>query len=623
MSRHPQSRPALRFGPVSRLVGRETGRLCPFMGESRYASGPASPTGGQRGVGDEDVSPFTARILQRMAWRHAIVWLLYGIAAALVAVDATIVGANMLGVGLFWWAPATAVAVACVVLGVGRARRPDAVTALRRADRALGLHDRLTTAWEYRGRDIPILRLQRADLAERAAHLDSGKALPLRPPRRVAAPTVGVAALALIVALPALAANSHTVREQRTIGAVTHTRIAHATARIKMARGAARILPPSTLAALSKADLSRQARIARALAQLQQALSTAHTPAQALTSLAQAQGTLDRLGAPRVAAQRAALSALAASLAHQAATAPLADALRRQSPAAIAAATHALAASLAHISPSRRADLARALQAAAQAARDDPSLSDSLQNAATALARDDAQTARNALQSAGAQASADAARSAQQATLDATSATLDAARNDISGLTTPATSSIPLDAQGGRAGGRAGGGAGKPGVPNGAATSGGVGKGAATVKGGVGKESGGAGQARGSGGGSGASKGAGQDQASGQGQGAGQGQAGGQGQGAGQGRSGAAGGAAHGGGNGATGNRVYIPAPTGKGRSTTSAGPLSAPAGGAYRSLSDVLPRYASNARAYIENNPSLTPDQKSIVKRYFDRLSH
>jgi len=623
MSRHPQPRPALRFGPVSLSTGRETNPLSLFVGEREQAPSPPSPAKGEKGGRDESVFPFIARILRRMAWRHAIVWLLRGIAAALVAVDATIVGANMLGVGFSWWAPATAVAVVCVVLGVGRARRPDAATALRRADRALGLHDRLTTAWDYQGRDAPILRLQRADLAEHVAHLDPGKRLPLRPPRRVAAPAVGVAALALIVALPALAANSHTVREQRTIGAVTHTRIAHATARIKMARGAARTLPPSTLAALSKADLSRQARIARSLARLQQALSTAHTPAQALTSLAQAQGTLNQLGAPRVAAQRAALSALAASLAHKAAAASLAAALRRQNPAAIAAATRALAASLAHISPSARADLARALQAAAQAARDDPSLSGSLQNAATALAQDDAKTARRALRAAGAQASADAARSAQQTALDATSATLDAARNDVSGLTTPATTGLPPDAQGARAGG----GAGKPGAPNGAATSGQSGKGGAAARGGAGKGSG-AGQAQGSGGGSGASKGAGQGQAGGQGQGSGQGQGGGAGGGAGQGRGGGAGGAggggaARGGGSGATGNRVYIPAPTGKGRSTTSAGPQSAPAGGAYRSLSDVLSHYASNARAYIKNNPSLTPDQKAIVKRYFDRLSH
>jgi len=583
---------------------------------------PPLPTRGRGGKDD-----FTARVLRRMAWRHAVPWLVRGLAAGLAVAAALLLVAHVVPcTGAAWWALAVFCALTLGGAGVALVTHPKPATTLRHADRLLGLRDRLTTAWEFGGRADPMLRLQRDELVARSREIDLRGRLSLRPPRHEAlAPALGTCLLLAALLLPN---PQNGVLSART---ATRAHIQRATTRITTAQRAAAGIPPTTTAALTKADKLRQAQIARALARLQKELASARTSAQAYKALARAQDTLKALGNPRAAAQRAALAAMAAALAHNpahsAAAQALAAALRSGNPSAIAQAAKRLAAALAKQSPADRAALARALQAAAQAAGANSAASASLQQAATALAQGDQAGAQSALQQAGQQAAADAAGAAQQAALDKTNAALDSARNDVSGLSNDGSSG-PSGQAAGKSGATTGqsGSAGKGGSGKGAGSQGnqpgqGQGNGAGQGQGGKGQ-----GQGSGKGQGQGQGAGSGQGQGSGSGQGQGQGSGSGQGQGSGSGRggSGAAGrnGTAAGGHNGNQGDRVYVPGPQGNGRSTTTNGSEAPPTGGSYQPLTAVLPSYERNARNEF-NNGSVPAADQPLVRQYFDRLHH
>ena len=596
------------------------------------AGQPPSPARG-RGVGGEGdfgEGDFTARVLRRMAWRHAVPWLVRGLAAGLAVAAALLLVAHVVPwTGAAWWALGAFCALALGGVAVALVTRPKPATTLRQADRLLELRDRLTTAWEFGGRADPMLRLQRDELVARSREIDLRGKLSLRPSRHEAlAPAIGTCLLLAALLLPN---PQNGVLSART---ATRAHIQRAATRITTAQRAAAGIPPTTTSALTKADKLRQAQIARALARLQKELASARTSTQAYKALARAQDTLKALGNPRAAAQRAALAAMAAALAHNASAQALAAALRSGNPSAIVQAAKRLAAAVAKQSPSDRATLARALQAAAQAAGANSAASASLQQAATALAQSDQAGAQSALQQAGQQAAADAAGAAQQAALDKTNAALDSARNDVSGLSSDGSPGPSGQAAGksgattGQAGSAGKGGSGKgagsqgnqPG--QGSQSQGQSGQGSQSQGNGAGQGQGGKGQGQGSGQGQGKGAGSGQGQGQGQGKGAGSGQ--GQGSGSGSGGSGAAGrnGTAAGGHNGKQGDRVYVPGPQGNGRSTTTNCSEAPPTGGSYQPLTAVLPSYERNARNEL-NNGSVPAADQPLVRQYFDRLHH
>ena len=578
--------------------------------------------------------PFVARVLRRMAWRHTLPWLARGLAAGLLAAGALLLLSRLIAWdGAAWWALGAGIAGALAGAMVAWLTRPRAAAALRAADRLLGLRDRLCTAWEYAGREAPMLRLQRADLTAQTARIDLRRGLRIVPRRRDAtAPALGAVLLLAAIVLPY--PSNHAAADR----AATHAHIAHAASRIAAATHAAGSLPRSTLSALPKADRLRQLQIARILARLQRQLAAAHARPQALTSIARAQSALNKLAVPHAAALRAALAALANALAHSAATHQLANAVKQGNPAALAKAAKQLAGKLAHMSPKERADLARTMQAAANASASDAALSQALQNAATALAQGDSAGARSALAQAGQQAAADQARSAQQSALDQANSTLDNARNDVSGLSQGAPSGQSSQGSG-QSQSASGQGKGQSNGQGKGAGQGQSGKGQGAGQGGKGHGgSQGAGQGRGSGKGQGAGQGQGngQGQGSGQGQGQGNGQGNGSGSGQGQGQGngsgsgqGGSGGQGLGGGRGgsgsangnANGDRVYVPGQQGQGPTTTAQGQQAQPTSGSTQPWRSVLPAYERSARAALENS-ALPPDQQTLVKRYFDALN-
>ncbi len=572
----------------------------------------ATNTSAHAELASPELTRFARRVIRRVAWRHALPWLVRGFAAGLLAAAVVFLIARLTSWDAAWWALAALLGLTGVGATVAWLTKPPAPAAIRSADRALRLHERLVTAWEYGDRQTPILRLQRADLAERVAGLDLKRLLPLHLARREAAlPSAGVLALVLALALPTPHA-----RVQPAVNPATHARIAHAAARISAARQAAAGVPLPTLAALPKVARLRQAQIARILARLQHDLAATHTQAQALRTIAQAQTALNRLANPQAAAQHAALAALSAALLRAAATQSLAAALQRGDPRLIAAAMEKLAASLSHGSPAQRAALAKELQQAAHASSSDASLSSALQNAATSLAQDDTSGAQAALRAAGTQSAADAASTVQQSALDQATSSLDNARNDVSGLSdssSPGSSGQGGQGQGGQGGQSGKGGQGQGGQGQGNGQGSGTGSGQGDGQG----QGGGQGQGQGSGNGDGTGQGQGQGSGSGHGAGGGSGGAGGGGRGGGRGTNGGSGR------NGGAGSRVYVPAPQGKnGPTSTTRGSQAAPAPGSVQPWRAVLPQYQRGANNAIANG-SLPPDQRALVKRYFDGLSH
>ena len=570
--------------------------------------------------------PLFVAIARRMAWRHALPWFTRGLGAGFIGAGALLLVARIAGwTGKEWWDPGVIVGLTVSGAVVGWLTRPSTASALRAADRLLELRDRLTTAWEYSDRDAPILRLQRGELAARAQGLDLRRRLPVIPrPREATAPALG--AVVLLAALLAPVPQGHTAGPRANSAAHFN----RAAARIGSIRSTLPNFGRSTLAALPRSDRLRSAQIRAVLARLQRELAASRTSAQALKAIAKAQQDLNRLSISRASAQRAALAALASAVQRAPNLSSLASALRKNDPAAIASEMRKLADEVAHASPAQRDAVARAAQAAASAAAADPALSQQLQNAATALAQNDSTAAKSALNAAARQAAADAARAQQQTALDQANASLDNARNDVSGLSQSATHGAGASAAGrpqGQTGGQATGGR-SQGQGNGSKGGSGQGQGSRGANGqgsgngaGKGTKAGQTGSTAANGGssqgnrqasGSGSSQSGGASSA---GTGGNSGGSGGKGQGGGRGGSGKANGAA-------TGQQVFVPAPAGQGPSSSSQGTPGQASRGSLQPWQSVLPAYERSARASLENG-SLPPDERAIVKRYFDNLSH
>src|SRR5438093_11479600 len=95
---------------------------------------------------------FFTLVLRRIAWRHAVPWLVRGLAAGAAGAAAVLLIARAVPLGHeMLWSLAAGLALAAAGAGVAWLTRPAAAAAVRRADRLLGLRDRLTTAWEYAG----------------------------------------------------------------------------------------------------------------------------------------------------------------------------------------------------------------------------------------------------------------------------------------------------------------------------------------------------------------------------------------------------------------------------------------------------------------------------------------
>jgi hypothetical protein len=547
-------------------------------------------------------------------------------------------GAAVLGIArIHAFDPALPIGVAVAVAGIaggaaaGLWRWPRVLEAARAADARFNLHDRLTTALELRSSELPLAVLQRRDAAGHLEGLRLSRTGGRWLGRREGA-AIALAAMAFAAAL-ALGAPGQTQRAAVAASSDVRTVRRAAAAQVKQLTSKLNAgLTPS----LQHSPTLRQLDLA--LAWLRHQLLQAASRRAALRAISSTQQQLAHeaaLGLHPINAK--AVAQLNGSLGRYLRNQPAG--LRRgqtnktgaSANAQLRAATQALnrlAQSLAHLNAAQRAALARALAQAANATSNN-TLRSQLQQAASALANNDPQTARSALQQA-AQALAQSPQ--QQATLSRlqqAGSQLNSLKNQLSGV----TGTIPSNQLSGQPSSSSSGN--KPGT-------GALGTGAGRRASGgrsysLGPKPGsGKGQGRGTGYSLGTRPGQGQGQGNGlvrsrgtggRGRGVARGQA--------TGHEGAASSpgqtttGAHGtGGRGRTSRTrnghsatVYIPVPQGKGKSIIQTGPNGAPQPGAIVPYQQVIGRYTQSAHQALDRSV-LPPSLQGYVKDYFSAIS-
>lgn len=559
-----------------------------------------------------DPAATVAPVRRRLGAGLAVRWLLRGCAAAALTVAVLVAIGHVvpwpdgdpLG-GATRWAAALAAAILAVAILLALRGWPSVEAAVRHADLALDLKDRLTTAHEFAGREGELVELQRQEARERLHEVDLRRAVRFRLPGR----EIAAAALATLIAVgaalapdPQASAQSDRARQQ----AVAHHAAVRTAASLRAIQQRAAQLAKQQPASARRLS-TRQ--IEDLLRQLQSQLLKARTPAQALKALAGAQQQLRQLETQSAQAQRQ-LAALAQALANSPAQ-QLARALASGDPAATQRAMGALQKSLAGMSRSRRQALARALEQAANRAQG--RVGEQLRQAAQSLAHDDVNAARQSL-GAAAQQLAAAQRQAQAGppSMQALSDIQEIKQGVANGVTQSSPAPGAAKSAGtGRQGSAAGAGRGKPGSSQSGSSAGSRGR----------HGSGRAGGQPSSGSGNGKATGAGQVPGGAGAQAPGSGQAGAGATGTGSGGHGSGGGHS-GAGAGSAGRyrNVFLPGQRHGGPSTTTTGPLGAAVPVQSQAFRQVLPGYAGAAESSL-GRTALPPALQAAVKRYFQSL--
>lgn len=337
---------------------------------------------------------------RRLSLQQGLRWMTNGLVAGLLLACLLLLVSRFTAFPtvLLWVIVAIAVTLLCAV-GFAIYYRPALAESARRVDALLGLRDRLGTAWEYRGDNSSLPALQRRDALEKLAAFAPARALSLRP-GRARLLTMGLVALAfvLLLALPNPVNTAYQQQQafqnslSRQIAQLNHIR---------------QLID-------SQASTSQQARdqldkiLQQAMSQLQQAKDAT----QAQQILAQAQQQLNQLRDPQ-AGVKANANTNAASILQTSTNANVkatGKALATGDNKGLSNALQKLASQVGSMSADQRAQLARQLSQAANAASGNPQLASALQQLAKSVADGntiDIQDAIKAVQNASAAASAD------------------------------------------------------------------------------------------------------------------------------------------------------------------------------------------------------------------------
>ena len=277
------------------------------------------------------------------------------------------------------WLGIPVIFAAVVVAWTVRRPRPDAL--MQRADLRLGLHERLSTAWERRAANGVMDGLLREDALRHAERDRLKHAFPIRVSRREASvlAVVAVAALALAV----LPNPMDQVLAQR--------RADHAS----QAKAASTIRDVQHKIAAIATPAPVDPKVQKILSDAQQKIAQAQDPRQALEAITPAEQQLQQLSDPQTPARTSTAQNLAASLSATTAGQAAGQALTL-SPSKGAQALRDLASQLKSLTPEQQAQLAKALADAAQRAQD-PTMAASLQRASSALSTGDVAAAAGAL----------------------------------------------------------------------------------------------------------------------------------------------------------------------------------------------------------------------------------
>ena len=277
------------------------------------------------------------------------------------------------------WLGVPVIAAAAAIAWAVRRPRPD--TLMRRADLRLGLHERLSTAWERRGANGVMDGFLREDALQHAERGRLERAFPVRVSRREAIVVAAVAAAAL--ALAVLPNPMDQVLAQRQ---ADHASQARASAAIQDVRR--KLASTATPAPIDPT-------VQKILTDPQLKIAQAQDPRQALEAITPAEQQLQQLSDPQTPARTSTAQNLAGSLSATTAGKAAGQALT-SSPSKGAQALRDLASQLSSLTPDQQAQLAKALADAAQHSQD-PAMGASLQRASAALSSGDVAAAAGAL----------------------------------------------------------------------------------------------------------------------------------------------------------------------------------------------------------------------------------
>ncbi len=366
------------------------------------------------------------------AWRtrlwaqQILVWTSNGaIAGIILACLLLLISRFVPWAGALTWAISVAAAAVLCALGAALWFRPSLARTARLVDARLALHDRLSTAWEFRDEQAPLPRLQRRDALAQVGKHTPRAAIPLRPrPARLIVTSAALIALVLLLALPN---PMNTVLQQQ---AAFQKHIASEMAAIQHIR----------IVIANQPNLSPQERalIDKILQELENELSHAQNETQAQQILAQAQAQLNHLRDPNAAGKAQALATVSTLLQHSsnANLSAAGKALASGDLKALEKALQQLAAQLKHMTPAQRQQLVQQLeQAANQVAGSDPQLSAALRQLAAAIADNNAQEIASALQGFENAAAQDIASQATTNSIDQASQAVQNAANTFASTT--------------------------------------------------------------------------------------------------------------------------------------------------------------------------------------------
>ena len=327
---------------------------------------------------------------------------------------------------LFWAVAVLAAALLCAG-GLAIYYRPAPGGSARRLDALLGLHDRLSTAWEYRADSSSLPALQRRDALEKLAAFAPARAIPLRPGRaRLLALGVVALAFVLLIVLPN-PANTAFQQQQafqnslsRQIAQLNHIR---------------QLID-------SQASISQQMRdqLDKILQQAMSRLQQARDATQAQQIIAQAQQQLNQLRDPQAGAKTTANAAASSTLqtSPNATLKALGKALATGDSKGLSSALQKLASQIGGMTADQRARLAQQIAQAANAASGNPQLASALQQLAKATADGSASDIADAIK---AVENASAAASADQSTNNSINQAAQALQNVANAIASSSTNS--------------------------------------------------------------------------------------------------------------------------------------------------------------------------------------
>jgi len=390
---------------------------------SRYSALAHEENEGERFI--ENLQPWRRRL-----WIQQILrWIEYGIIISMICACFLLLISRIIPWSTApYWAIGSTIGILLCVISATLWYRPSFMRSAHYIDSQLSLHDRVSTALEFRHNSTPISVMQRHDALRQLRKHAPAITISLWP-GRARLLTFGITTI--VIAVLILIPNPMNALLQKQ--AALQARLNRQLAAINQTR-----LVIDNQAAISPQERALIDKILRdALARLQQSSSQE----QAQQSLAQAQSELNQLRDPQ-ASQKAQARANASSSLQNSSNANLSNtgkALASGDSKALNSSLQNLASQIANMTPAQRAQLAQQIERAANQGQNNPQLSSALHQLAKAVADGNPSEVSDATKTLESVASQDSANNASNDSINQASQSLQNVANALASSTDNST----------------------------------------------------------------------------------------------------------------------------------------------------------------------------------------